>query len=116
MQSTPAPKNKTFVRYANRKLYDSDTRSYVTTDQLLDMVQRGVCFNVINSGNKEAYTAQVLCQMLWKLSRLQVPIDIEQVLSVLKSCLDKQGGLPAHITKPKSVSSKQSPPEEDLSL
>lgn len=88
------------MRYNNRKLYDPSTATYVSTDRLFDMVCRGESFDVINSSTKEPYTAQVLCQMLCKVSRKRLPIDVAKVITVLRDALTHEAGDAEETAKP----------------
>jgi len=94
MQTPQPAKPHIFMRYNNRKLYDPTTATYVSTDRLFDMVERGESFDVINSSTKELYTTQVLCQMLCKVGRKRLPIDVTQVLGVLRDALIRHHATP----------------------
>ena len=50
-------------KYANRRLYDTSTSSYVTLDHLSDLVRREVEFEVVDAKNGEALPSQVLPQI-----------------------------------------------------
>ncbi|MHA1599613.1 MAG: polyhydroxyalkanoate synthesis repressor PhaR, partial [Alphaproteobacteria bacterium] len=51
-------------KYANRRLYNTATSSYVTLDHLCQMVQEGVDFVVYDAKNGEDITRSVLTQII----------------------------------------------------
>ena len=53
-------------KYANRRLYDTSTSSYVTLDHLSDLVRREVDFEVVDAKNGEDLTRQVLTQIIFE--------------------------------------------------
>src|SRR5271165_9034 len=53
-------------KYANRRLYDTHTSSYITLDNLCEMVKRGVDFVVIDAKSDEDLTRQVLTQIIFE--------------------------------------------------
>jgi len=53
-------------KYANRRLYDTHTSSYITLDNLCEMVKRGVEFTVIDAKTDEDLTRQVLTQIIFE--------------------------------------------------
>jgi polyhydroxyalkanoate synthesis repressor PhaR len=52
-------------KYANRRLYDTDTSSYITLDDLCAMVKKGVEFTVLDAKTEEDLTRQVLTQIIF---------------------------------------------------
>lgn len=52
-------------KYANRRLYDTNTSSYITLDDLCTMVKNGVEFVVIDAKTEEDLTRQVLTQIIF---------------------------------------------------
>jgi polyhydroxyalkanoate synthesis repressor PhaR len=52
-------------KYANRRLYNTQTSSYVTLDHLCDMVKDGVEFEVRDARSGEDITRQVLAQIIF---------------------------------------------------
>jgi polyhydroxyalkanoate synthesis repressor PhaR len=56
----------TIKKYANRRLYDTHTSSYITLDDLCEMVKRGVEFVVIDAKTDEDLTRQVLTQIIFE--------------------------------------------------
>ncbi len=53
-------------KYANRRLYDTSTSSYVTLDHLSDLVRREVDFEVRDAKTGEDLTRQVLTQIIFE--------------------------------------------------
>src|SRR3984957_8527701 len=60
-----APKSSvTIKKYANRRLYNTATSSYVTLDDLSKMVKEGIEFNVYDAKTSEDITRAVLTQII----------------------------------------------------
>jgi len=60
-----APKSSvTIKKYANRRLYNTATSSYVTLDDLAKMVKEGTEFNVYDAKSSEDITRSVLTQII----------------------------------------------------
>lgn len=53
-------------KYANRRLYDTSTSSYVTLDHLSDLVKREVDFEVRDAKSGEDLTRSVLTQIIFE--------------------------------------------------
>ena len=53
-------------KYANRRLYDTSTSSYVTLDHLSELVRREVDFEVRDAKTGEDLTHQVLTQIIFE--------------------------------------------------
>jgi polyhydroxyalkanoate synthesis repressor PhaR len=53
-------------KYANRRLYDTHTSSYITLEDLCEMVKRGTDFVVIDAKTEEDLTRQVLTQIIFE--------------------------------------------------
>jgi polyhydroxyalkanoate synthesis repressor PhaR len=56
----------TIKKYANRRLYNTATSSYVTLDHLADMVKRGQEFNVYDAKSGDDITRSVLTQIIFE--------------------------------------------------
>ncbi|MEJ0062139.1 MAG: polyhydroxyalkanoate synthesis repressor PhaR [Alphaproteobacteria bacterium] len=56
--------NVTIKKYANRRLYNTATSSYVTLDHLSQMVKDGIDFNVYDAKSGEDLTRGVLTQII----------------------------------------------------
>ena len=61
---TPSPEPVTIKKYANRRLYNTATSSYVTLEHLCQMVKDGVDFVVFDAKTNEDITRQVLTQII----------------------------------------------------
>lgn len=64
--TTPNTDPVTIKKYANRRLYNTATSSYVTLDHLADMVKRGQEFNVYDAKTGEDITRSVLTQIIFE--------------------------------------------------
>ncbi len=53
-------------KYANRRLYDTSTSSYVTLDHLSDLVRAGTDFEVRDAKSGEDLTRSVLTQIIYE--------------------------------------------------
>ena len=60
------PKTVVIKKYANRRLYDTSTSSYVTLEHLSDLVRREVEFEVRDAKTGEDLTRQVLTQIIFE--------------------------------------------------
>ena len=56
----------TIKKYANRRLYNTATSSYVTLDHLAEMVKKGQEFNVYDAKSSEDITRSVLTQIIFE--------------------------------------------------
>ena len=54
----------TIKKYANRRLYDTESSSYITLDKLAGMIRDGRDFEVIDAKSGEDITHQVLTQII----------------------------------------------------
>lgn len=62
---TRKPPPVTIKKYANRRLYNTATSSYVTLDHLADMVKKGVDFAVFDAKTGDEITRAVLAQIIF---------------------------------------------------
>jgi len=53
-------------KYPNRRLYDTNSSSYITLEDLCDMVKQGKDFVVIDAKTDEDLTRQVLTQIIFE--------------------------------------------------
>jgi len=51
-------------KYANRRLYDTEKSTYVTLDQVADIIRKGRQIKVIDAKTKEDVTAFILTQII----------------------------------------------------
>jgi polyhydroxyalkanoate synthesis repressor PhaR len=62
---TKSPTDKvTIKKYANRRLYDTESSSYVTLDRLAQMIREGRDFEVVDAKTGDDITHQVLTQII----------------------------------------------------
>ena len=54
----------TIKKYANRRLYDTESSRYITLDRLAQMVREGREFEVVDAKSGEDITRQVLTQII----------------------------------------------------
>ncbi len=62
--SDASKQSVTIKKYANRRLYNTATSSYVTLDNLSQMVKQGIEFNVYDAKTSEDITRSVLTQII----------------------------------------------------
>jgi polyhydroxyalkanoate synthesis repressor PhaR len=60
----PSSPKVTIKKYANRRLYDTESSSYITLDRLAQMVREGREFEVVDAKSGEDITRQVLTQII----------------------------------------------------
>lgn len=65
MADTPEP--TAIKKYANRRLYNTGTSTYVTLDDLAEMVRKGEEFVVTDAKTNEDITRSVLTQIIFEL-------------------------------------------------
>ena len=53
-------------KYANRRLYNTETSSYITLDHLATMTREGRDFKVVDAKTDEDITHNVLTRSSWK--------------------------------------------------
>jgi polyhydroxyalkanoate synthesis repressor PhaR len=63
MTKSATPK-VTIKKYANRRLYDTESSAYVTLDRLAQMIRDGRDFEVLDAKTGEDITRQVLTQII----------------------------------------------------
>jgi len=61
---TKASGKVTIKKYANRRLYDTESSTYITLDRLAQMVREGREFEVVDAKTGEDITRQVLTQII----------------------------------------------------
>ncbi len=70
-------------RYANRKLYDTETKQYITLDEIADLVRAGVDLQVIDNTTGDDLTALTLSQIILEQEKKQRNFLPSSVLSAL---------------------------------
>ena len=53
-------------KYANRRLYNTDTSTYITLDDLCSMVKEGIEFTVEDAKTGDDITRQILTQIIYE--------------------------------------------------
>ncbi len=69
---------RTIKRYHNRKLYDTSSSTYVTLEDIAELVKRGDEVQVFDNSTKEDITGQTLAQIIFeeeKRKRSFLPLD-----------------------------------------
>lgn len=66
MNKKPQAEPIVIKKYANRRLYNTDTSSYVTLDDLCEMVKEGADFIVYDAKSGEDLTRQILTQIIFE--------------------------------------------------
>ncbi|MFI4936227.1 MAG: polyhydroxyalkanoate synthesis repressor PhaR [Caulobacterales bacterium] len=61
-----APEKVVIQKYANRRLYNKATSTYITLDDLAGMVREGVDFQVFDAKTGEEITRKVLTQIIFE--------------------------------------------------
>jgi polyhydroxyalkanoate synthesis repressor PhaR len=54
----------TIKKYANRRLYDTESSAYITLDRLAEMIREGREFEVVDAKSGDDITRQVLTQII----------------------------------------------------
>lgn len=86
-------------KYANRRLYNTATSSYVTLDDLSAMVKEGIDFNVYDAKSGEDITRSVLTQIIFEQeSRGQNLLPIQFLRRLIRFYGDSlQGFVPGYL-------------------
>lgn len=79
---------KIIKRYSNRKLYDTESSSYVTLDEIGRMVKDGVDIKIIDNKSKEDLTSITLTQIILSEEKKTKSI---LPLSTLRNIIQSQG-------------------------
>jgi polyhydroxyalkanoate synthesis repressor PhaR len=67
MSSSEKQKEPTVIKkYANRRLYDTETSAYITLEDLCDRVKQGKDFVVVDAKTGQDLTRQVLAQIIYE--------------------------------------------------
>jgi polyhydroxyalkanoate synthesis repressor PhaR len=67
-------------RYPNRRLYDTLTSSYITLDDVKDLVLKHIKFKIIDNKTNEDLTTYTLLQIISEYENQQAPIFTAQML------------------------------------
>jgi polyhydroxyalkanoate synthesis repressor PhaR len=70
-------------KYANRRLYDTQTCRYITLEEVKQIVLTHTPFKVIDVKNKQDVTKNILLQIICELELMSSPIFTTQILKTL---------------------------------
>ena len=86
----------TIKKYANRRLYDTESSTYVTLDRLAQMVREGRDFEVLDAKTGEDITHQVLTQIIVEEGSTMLPVNfLRQLISLYGNSM--QGMVPQYL-------------------
>lgn len=83
---------RTIKRYANRKLYDTFSSSYVTLQQIAEYVENGESIKIIDNRSKEDVTRITLAQVIYNKEKHGKAFeDSETALGSLRDLIQQRG-------------------------
>ena len=86
----------TIKKYANRRLYDTESSCYVTLEHLARMVRDGRDFEVLDAKTGEDITHQVLTQIIVEEGSTMLPVNfLRQLISLYGNSM--QGLVPQYL-------------------
>lgn len=86
MQTEDDSKQLVIKRYGNRRLYNTKTKSYVTYEDLIELIREGKDIKVIDSTTSEDVTKTILIQLILEEERKKKSIlPTEFLLQLLRS-------------------------------
>ena len=74
-------------KYANRRLYNTQTSSYVTLDHLASMVKEGTEFEVRDARTGEDITRSVLTQIIFEEEKQGPKLSVAGLRQIIRSGL-----------------------------
>jgi len=80
-ESAPASAVRIIKKYPNRRLYDTDTSTYITLAEVKTLVMNGGAFVVRDAKSNEDLTRSILLQIILEEETAGVPMFTEQVLA-----------------------------------
>jgi polyhydroxyalkanoate synthesis repressor PhaR len=80
-ESAPASVVRIIKKYPNRRLYDTDTSTYITLAEVKTLVMNGDAFVVRDAKSNEDLTRSILLQIILEEETAGVPMFTEQVLA-----------------------------------
>ncbi len=100
-------------RYANRKLYDTTASTYITLDEIAQMIKSGDEIQIIDNKSKEDLTAVTMAQILVEEEKRERRGDAPSSLAGLRDLIQHNTALLSRrITQP--VSNIRSTVEESV--
>ena len=70
-------------KYANRRLYDTESSQYITLNELKGLIGRGVRVRIVDAKGKQDISREVLMQLVAEQEALGQPILNETILTAL---------------------------------
>ena len=81
-------------KYANRRLYNTETSSYITLDHLAAMIRAGRDFKVVDAKTDEDITHNVLTQIIMEeesRGETMLPVNfLRQLISMYGDSIDRK--------------------------
>ena len=75
------PASRVIKKYPNRRLYDTDTSTYITLAEVKSLVMDSQVFVVLDAKSGEDLTRSILLQIILEEETAGVPLFTEQILS-----------------------------------
>jgi polyhydroxyalkanoate synthesis repressor PhaR len=79
------PETRIIKRYANRKLYDTEFSSYVTLEQIAELIRQGVDVQIVDNTSKEDLTSVTLAQIIFEEEKKQRLLPLIGLRSIIQS-------------------------------
>lgn len=83
----------TIKKYANRKLYHTNRKQYITLEGISALVQRGEAVTVIDNESGEEITAQILSQVALQSHAHNGPLPVTVLTGLIQAGNDTFAGL-----------------------
>ena len=59
-------------KYSNRRLYNTDTSSYVTQEDIVGLIKKNINFKIIDAENKKNITSAILVQIILERENAEI--------------------------------------------
>jgi polyhydroxyalkanoate synthesis repressor PhaR len=76
-----SPRKRVIKKYPNRRLYDTETSSYITLNDVKGLVMKGGAFVVIDAKTSEDLTRSILLQIILEEETAGAPLFTEAALA-----------------------------------
>lgn len=99
-------------KYPNRRLYDTEVSTYITLEEVRDLVRRNISIRVVDSKTNEEITRAILLQIISEEEEqggtpvLTISL-MEQIIRFYGDTLQVQGTLPGYLEKSMSFFTEQ---------
>jgi polyhydroxyalkanoate synthesis repressor PhaR len=94
----------TIKRYPNRKLYDTESKQYVTLDRVAELIRQGAEVQVIDHSSGKDLTVLTLTQIMMEQERRQTGLLSGSLLTgLIRSSGDRLSALQHGIRLPQSI-------------